>query len=211
MEDIKTIQILWDYMRMNHELKQSDCIIGLGTIDTNVANIASELYLNGYADKIIFSGGLGKITHKLWNETEAEKFTKIARKRGVPKENIYLEKESTNTGDNFRSSKKLIENKNLNIKSCIVVCKPYDEKRAYAAFKKIMPEYEVIIHSENISCEEYYKQNGDEWINVLVGDIQRMKIFAEKGWQIKMDIPQDLWDAYKILEKRGYNKFILKD
>ena len=65
MEDIKTIQILWDYMRMNHELKQSDCIIGLGTIDTNVANIASELYLNGYADKIIFSGGLGKITHKL--------------------------------------------------------------------------------------------------------------------------------------------------
>ena len=210
MEDIKTIQILWDYMRMNHELKQSDCIIGLGTIDTNVANIASELYLNGYADKIIFSGGLGKITHKLWNETQAEKFTKIARKRGVPKENIYLEKESTNTGDNFRSSKKLIENKNLNIKSCIVVCKPYDEKRAYAAFKKIMPEYEVIIHSENISCEEYYKQNGDEGINVLVGDIQRMKIFAEKGWQIKMDIPQDLWDAYKILEKRGYNKFILK-
>ena len=211
MEDIKTIQILWDYMRMNHKLKKSDCIIGLGTIDTNVANIASELYLNGYADKIIFSGGLGKITHKLWNETEAEKFTKIARKRGVPKENIYLEKESTNTGDNFRFSKKLIENKNLNIKSCIVVSKPYNEKRVYAAFKKIMPEYEVIIHSENISCEEYYKQNGDEWINVLVGDIQRMKIFAEKGWQIKMDIPQDVWDAYKILEKRGYNKFILKD
>lgn len=211
MEDIKTIQILWDYMRMNHKLKKSDCIIGLGTVDTNVANIASELYLNGYADKIIFSGGLGKITYKLWNETEAEKFTKIAIKRGVPRENIYIEKESTNTGDNFRFSKKLIENKKLNIKSCIVVCKPYDEKRAYAAFKKIMPEYEVIIHSENISCEEYYKQNGDEWVNVLVGDIQRMKIFAKKGWQIKMDIPQDVWDAYKILEKRGYNKFILKD
>lgn len=211
MEDIKTIQILWDYMRMNHKLKKSDCIIGLGTVDTNVANIASELYLNGYADKIIFSGGLGKITYKLWNETEAEKFTKIAIKRGVPRENIYIEKESTNTGDNFRFSKRLIENKKLNIKSCIVVCKPYDEKRAYAAFKKIMPEYEVIIHSENISCEEYYKRNGDEWVNVLVGDIQRMKIFAKKGWQIKMDIPQDIWDAYKILEKRGYNKFILKD
>lgn len=40
------------------------------------------------------------------------------------------------------------------------MCKPYDEKRAYAAFKKIMPEYDVIIHSENISCEEYYKRNG---------------------------------------------------
>ena len=142
---------------------------------------------------------------------KAEKFAEIAIKKGVPRENIYLEKESTNTGDNFRFSKKLIEKEKLNIKSCIVVCKPYDEKRPYAAFKKIMPEYDVIIHSENISCEEYYKRNGNEWINVLVGDVQRMKLFYEKGWQIKMEIPQEVWNAYEILVKRGYDKFVLKD
>jgi len=55
MKDIKFIQVLWDYMKMNHELKKADCIIGLGTKDTNVANIASELYLKEYANKIIFS------------------------------------------------------------------------------------------------------------------------------------------------------------
>ncbi len=211
MEDINLIQVLWNYMKMYHELKHSDCIIGLGTKDTNVANVASELYLKGYANKLIFSGGLGKITYKLWNETEAEKFARIAVEKGVPIQNIYLEKESTNTGDNFRFSKKLIEKEKLNIKSCIVVCKPYDEKRAYAAFKKIMPEYEVIIYSENISYEEYYKRNGSEWVNVLVGDVQRMKIFFEKGWQIEMDIPKEVWDAYEILVKRGYDKFVLKD
>lgn len=211
IEDLELIQILWDYMKMNQELKISDCIIGLGSSDTNVANVASELYLNKYADKIIFSGGLGKITYKLWNETEAETFAKIAIKNGVPQEKIYLEKNSTNTGDNFRFTKKLIKNENLNIKSCIVVCKPYDEKRAYAAFKKIMPEYEVIIHSENIQCEEYYNRNKTEWINVLVGDIQRMKLFYEKGWQIKMDVPQKVWNAYEILIKRGYDKFIIKE
>ena len=211
MDDIKEIQILWNYMKMNHKLKQSDCIIGLGTVDTNVANIASELYLKGYANKIIFSGGLGKITYKLWNETEAEKFAQIAIKKGVPKERIYLEKESTNTGDNFRFSKKLIEKENLDIKSCIVVCKPYDEKRAYEAFKKIMPEFDVVIHSENVSCEEYYKRNGNEWVNVLVGDIQRMKLFYENGWQIKMDIPNKVWKAYEILVNRGYDRFVLKN
>lgn len=211
MKDIQAIQILWDYMQMNHKLKSSDCIIGLGTLDINVANIVSDLYLNGYADKIIFSGGLGKVTYKLWNETEAEKFEEIAIKKGIPKEKIYLEKESTNTGDNFRFTKKLIENLKLNIKSCIVVCKPYSEKRVYAAFKKIMPEYKVIIHSENISCEEYYKKNGNEWINDLVGNIQRMELFYEKSWQIKMDIPPKVWEAYNILIERGYNKFVLKD
>lgn len=211
MKDIKEIQILWNYMRMNHEIKHSDCIIGLGSIDTNVANVASELYLKGYANKLIFSGGLGKITYKLWDETEAEKFAKIAIEKGVPRKNIYIEKESTSIGDNFRFSKKLIEKEKLNIKSCIVVCKPYNEKRVYSAFKKILPEYEVIICSEDISCEEYYNQNGSEWISVLVGDIQRMKLYYEKGWQIKMEIPQKVWNAYEILVKQGYDKYVLKD
>lgn len=209
MKDIELIQILWDYMKMNHKIRNADCIIGLGTIDINVANVASELYLKGYANKLIFSGGLGKITRKLWNETEAEKFAKISIQRGVPSNNIYLEKESTNTGDNFRFSKKLIENLKLDIKSCIIVCKPYDEKRAYATFKKIMPEYDGIVYSENISCEEYYQKYGNEWVHVLVGDIQRMKIFYEKGWQIKMDIPQNVWKAYETLVRKGYNKFVL--
>lgn len=209
MKDIEQIQVLWDYMKMNHKIRNADCIIGLGTIDINVANVASELYLKGYANKLIFSGGLGKITRKLWNETEAEKFAKIAIQRGVPSNNIYLEKESTNTGDNFRFSKKLIENLKLDIKSCIIVCKPYDEKRAYATFKKIMPEYDGIVYSENISCEEYYQKYGNEWVHVLVGDIQRMKIFYEKGWQIKMDIPQNVWKAYETLVRKGYNKFVL--
>lgn len=211
MEDIQLIEVLWNYMKMNNTLKKADCIIGLGTVDTNVANVASDLYLKGYAKKIIFSGGLGKVTYKLWNETEAEKFAQIAIANGVPKEDIYLEKESTNTGDNFRFSKKLIEKEKLDIKSCIVVCKPYSKKRTYAALKKIMPEYEAIICSEDVSCEEYYKRNGNEWVNILVGDVQRMKLFYEKGWQIKMDIPQEVWDAYETLVKRGYNKFVLKD
>lgn len=211
MENIEEIKVLWNYMKMNQQLKKADCIIGLGSVDTNVANIASELYLKGYADKVFFSGGLGKITNKIWNETEAEKFAKIAIKKGVPKEKIYIEKESTNTGDNFRFTKRMIEELQLDIKSCIVVCKPYDEKRARASFKKIMPEFEVIITSENISCEEYYRKNGTEWINVLVGDIQRMKLFYEKGWQVKMDIPKDVWDAYEVLVKKGYDKFVFKD
>ena len=211
MDDLKEVQILWDYMQMNHELKPSDCIIGLGSMDTNVAKVASELYIKGYANKIIFSGGLGKITYKLWNKTEAEKFAEIAIKLGVPKKDIFLENKSTNTGDNFRFTKRLIEKENLNIKTCIIVCKPFAEKRAYAAFQKIMPEYKAIIHSENISFEEYYKKNGREWINVLVGDIQRMKLFYEKGWQIKMDIPNDVWNAYEKLANKGYNKFVLKN
>ena len=38
-----------------------------------------------------------------------------------------------------------------------------------------------------------------------------MKVFYEKGWQIKMEIPKEVWKAYEILVKRGYDRFVLKD
>lgn len=51
MEDKKLIQVLWNYMKMNHTLKNVDCIIGLGTKDINVANVTAQLYLDGYSSR----------------------------------------------------------------------------------------------------------------------------------------------------------------
>lgn len=144
-------------------------------------------------------------------QNRSRKICRNSNKKRSTKEKIYLEKESTNTGDNFRFTKKIIEKANLKIKTCIVVCKPYGEKRVYAAFKKILPEYKVSIYSENTSYEEYYKSHNKEWINVLVGDIQRMELFYQKGWQIKMKIPQNVIEAYQELIKKGYDKYVLKD
>lgn len=82
--------------------------------------------------------------------------------------------------------------------------------------KKYMPEYTGFITSENISCSDYienYNINGvskDSWIHVLVGDIQRLKIYAERGLQEKVDIPNYVWNAYKELVKRNYDKDLLK-
>ena len=94
-------KILWEYMRLNQVLDVADCILGLGSHDTNIAKRCAELYHENLGDYIIFSGGLGKLTKKLWNKSEAEKFAEIAISLGVPKDKIYGENTSTNTGDNF--------------------------------------------------------------------------------------------------------------
>jgi len=60
MKDIELIQILWDYMKMNQKLEKADCIIVLGSVDISIVDVAVEIYSKGYADKIIFSGGLRK-------------------------------------------------------------------------------------------------------------------------------------------------------
>ena len=215
-DDLKYIQNLWDFMKLNQPLKKSDFIIVLGCADIKVADVAIDVYNQGLSDKIIFSGGLGKITKNIWKIPEANKFAALAEKRGVPKEKIYIENQSTNTIENFKFTKNLIETKRLNINSAIFVCRPYVERRTWACMKKYMPEYTGFITSENISCSDYienYNINGvskDSWIHVLVGDIQRLKIYAERGLQEKVDIPDYVWNAYKELVKRNYDKDLLK-
>lgn len=47
MEKEKLVQILWDYLRMNHKLEKSDCIVVLGSHDTRVAKRGAEIFLEG--------------------------------------------------------------------------------------------------------------------------------------------------------------------
>lgn len=60
MKELELVKIIWDYMKMNQKPQKSDCIIGQGTEDINVAKTVAKLYFEGLADKIIFTGGLGK-------------------------------------------------------------------------------------------------------------------------------------------------------
>jgi hypothetical protein len=43
-------------------------------------------------------------------------------------------------------------------------------------------------------------------INIMVGDLQRIRIYAERGFQIAQDIPDDVWAAYEELVRAGYDQ-----
>jgi len=212
-ETLDLAKILWDYHHMNQTLEESDCILVLGSNDTRVAERGAELFLEGFAPHILFSGGLGKNTEGVWTESEAEKFAKIAIELGVPKEAILIENKSTNTGDNILFSKIVLEENSLDPESLIVVQKPYMERRSYAVFKKHWPEKKVVVTSPQISFEQYPNENipVDLFINVMVGDLQRIKIYPEKGFQIFQEIPDEVWEAYEKLVDLGFDEFVIKE
>jgi len=43
-------------------------------------------------------------------------------------------------------------------------------------------------------------------INALVGRVQRMKVYGERGYQKTTKVPADVWGACQSLIKQGYNK-----
>ena len=204
---------LWNYHHVNHTLKKSDCILALGSHDLRVAERASELYLQEYAPLVIMSGGLGNFTKDMWTEKEADQFATIAIKKGVPEKNILIENQSSNTGENILFTQKLLEEKKLNPQSFIVVQKPYMERRSYATFKKHWPDKDLIVTSPQISFEEYPTNDipVEKVINIMVGDLQRIKLYPEKGFQIYQDIPADVWNAYETLITLGFDKHLIKE
>jgi len=204
---------LWDYHLLNNQLEKADCILALGSHDLRVAERAAELYLEGFAPLLVMSGGLGNFTQDIWTEKEADKFAAIAIGKGVPAEAILIENNSTNTGENILFTQKILKEKKLNPQSFIVVQKPYMERRAYATFKKNWPDKKLLVTSPQISFEDYPNEEipMEKVINIMVGDLQRIKFYPEKGFQVYQEIPPEVWDALEKLVALGFDKHLMKE
>jgi uncharacterized SAM-binding protein YcdF (DUF218 family) len=168
--------------------------------------------MEGWAPLVIFSGGLGNLTRQIWKEPEADQFAKIAVEKGVPETSILKENKSTNTGENILFTQQLLKEKKLNPQTFILVQKPYMERRSYATFKKHWPDKQLIVTSPQIPFNKYPTQEIplEKVINVMVGDLQRIKIYPKQGFQIFQEIPADIWQAYERLIELGYNKHLVK-
>ena len=79
--------------------------------------------------------------------------------------------------------------------------KPYEERRAYATPKKEWPEVEFVAASARTTFEEYVNSIGDPRlvIDMLVGALQRLLIYPDHGFMIKLPVPDQVTDAYQRL------------
>ncbi|HEX8352369.1 MAG TPA: YdcF family protein [Pyrinomonadaceae bacterium] len=206
---------LWHYHHMNHRLEKADAILVLCSYDKRVAERGAQLFLEGWAPLLIFSGGLGSITRGMWSEPEAEQFAKVALGMGVPEGRMLVENRSTNTGENVLFTKRLLAERGLDPSSFILVQKPYMERRSYATFRKFWPEKEAVVTSPQASFGEYLSEysnpdlSADDVVSIMAGDLQRIKLYPAKGFQVPQEIPDDVWAAYEELVAAGYDKHLV--
>lgn len=208
-------ETLWRYHQLNHELAHADVILVLCSHDTAVAERGAQVFLDGWAPLLVFSGGLGAITRHLWREPEADQFAAIAVGMGVPRERILIENRSTNTGENVRFTRQLLDASGIHPQRFIVVQKPYMERRSYATFKQVWPGKDVLVTSPRVTFDEYLQRysnkalSPDDVVGIMVGDLQRIRVYAAKGYQIPQDVPDAVWDAFEELVRAGYDKYLV--
>jgi hypothetical protein len=206
-------KILWDYLQLHQKPVKSDIVFCLCSHDTRVANRASELMLAKDGNYLVFSGGLGKLTKGIFHKSEAETFADVAIKAGVDSKRIIIEDKSTNTGENIRFTHALLAKLGVDYSSMILVQKPYMERRTLATFLKQWPgeDVRISITSPKLSYEEY--MNGgiakNDVINVMVGDMQRIREYPKLGFQVEQDIPENVWKTFTELVNLGYDTHLI--
>ena len=217
MNYLPLLQVIWDYLCLNQKLENADCIVGFGNFNTDIARRTAELYHEGYAPKVLFTGGLGRNTEGLLSEPEAIRFARVAMDCGVPEEDILIEDKSANTKENIEFTRSLLKQRGIPSDHILGVHQPFMERRITAAMGVYWPEVKFSVTSPRVTIPEYLARAKDQGISenasvsVIVGDFQRMDLYAKKGYQLPQHIPEEAWNAFHELVAMGFDTQLAKE
>ena len=149
-------------------------------------------------------------------EPEAHRFARVAMECGVPPEDILIEDRSTNTRDNILFTRTLLEQHGMAGSRLLGVHQPFMERRITAAMGVYWPEADFSVTSPQVDIPEYIRDAVSQGVTeeaavcVIVGDFQRMDLYAKKGYQLPQYIPQEAWEAFHRLVEMGYDAQLAK-
>jgi uncharacterized SAM-binding protein YcdF (DUF218 family) len=212
-DEVRTlVSTIWSYSACRDPLEQADCLMVLCSHDRRVATYAAELFLQRWAPYLVFTGGRSELTARIYDKAEAEVFADIAEAAGVPRDRVITETESTNTGQNFEFTRRLLAQRALHFESFIFIQKPNMLRRVRATAMKLWPDKRFVTTSPDRTFEASVHEHVSEQhlVHEVVGDLQRIVLYAEKGFQVKQDIPRDVWAAYERLVELGYTKSLAR-
>lgn len=203
---------LWDYLRIGRPLERREAIVVFGGHDLRVADWAAQLWLDGWAPRLVISGGLGYYTSKVWQEPEAHKFRRIAIARGVDAGAILVEDQSRNSGENVIRTREVLQQHGIALRSAICAQKPYLERRVLLTLKKQWPNCDFLLASPPIAYESYPHPDiidFDKLINELVGQVDRVEKYPALGFTEASEVPEPVLLAKGRLVELGFTHHLV--
>ncbi|QUH01029.1 YdcF family protein [Saccharopolyspora erythraea] len=207
------VELLWEYHDLRHDLRPCDVGVGLGCHDIGVAEQVVDLYHAGYFPLIVFTGANAPTTVERFPRGEAVHYRERAMELGVPDPAIVVEPRATNTGENIEFTRHVLAARGVEVRSLLLVCKPYQQRRAYATAKHIWPGVEIVCGARRLPLDDYVESIGDarRVIDMLVGDTQRITLYAQRGFAAAQHVPREVDAAWRRLVDAGYTSRLVRD
>ena len=196
---------------MHHPLRPCSAGIGLGSHDLGVATLAADLYHQGLFPVLVLTGANSPTTAARFPRGEAVHYPEHVLNLGVPPSAIIIEPNAANTGQNIDRSRAVSATAASRRSSALLISKPYMQRRAYATSRKLWPDVTPICTAELVDMTDYVHRLGDTRLVIehLVGDLQRIVAYPEKGFAIAQPVPDRVLAAYQRLVQAGFTGRLL--
>lgn len=225
-----------------HGVEQADLLILFGGSIVYGCEITGKAFRDGIAKQLMIVGGEGHTTPFLRkaiserypnipteNRMETDMISDLFHGKYELSENdFFVEKESTNCGENAVFSLKVANKKGLNPKTVILMQDSSMQLRMDATYKKEWGEWEtkfinyasyrahVSIREGQLTFEDtnlWGMWSMEQYITLLLGEIPRLQdTFSgygpnEKNYIIHIEIPNEIIEAFENL-KVYYGKYV---
>lgn len=216
LEAMGCARLIFEYHQLRHLRTPSDVLIVLGTNDTRVARFAAELYHQGLSKMLVVTGGIAHQDDLLatnWNRAEAEVFADVLAELNVPRKQLLLEPHARNTAENIAFSQRLLAVKALEPRSILYAVKPFMQRRVFATHAVQWPETPANVVSWKTTFDEYCTDEltPSKVTHIIMGDLQRIWIYAQRGYSAPQRIPPDVKDAFDQLVELGFTQHLISD
>jgi len=175
-----------DYIFVSDKPTEADAVFLPGGSHPQQPEYAAELYHQGMARWLIPSGGVSVKLEKwagvrskaeIYNgdyQSDCEFFTDVLVKKGVPLSAIIGEDKSGHTRDNAFLSRKAADERGVEIKRALIVCKAFHARRCLMLYQMAFPEAEIKVcpvYCYNITKDNWYKS--EKGIDRVLGELAR--------------------------------------
>lgn len=186
----KFLEDMTNFIFLEDEPRKADVIFLPGSEEGVLAKTAAKLYLEGYAPLIVPSGKYAKWTgHSKVEqfETESDHFAHLLMEEGVPEEAILKEREATYTYQNAINTRKLLDERGIEVKRALLCCQAYHARRSKLYYQILFPDTEILVIptiTKEINRDNWFKSR--EKSDIVLGEIERCgsqfhEIVAEYG------------------------------
>jgi uncharacterized SAM-binding protein YcdF (DUF218 family) len=186
-----------------------DAILGFGVFDLRLPVFCGELFQQGAAPRIIFTGGVGAGSGRLV-APEAEAWRAALRQAypAIPDSAVILEPRSTNTAENIAFTSALLARDfpdlafGRGLRRVIVVASPSRLRRVRLTLAHLQPNLTVIRRLPPVSLESEwaaYGLQGIDYIAHLAGELDRLVDYPAKGWIAAEPLPPEIAAAHTVL------------
>lgn len=175
-----------NFIFVSDEPEKVDAIFLPGGSYPEQPEYAAKLYHKGFAKWLVASGGVSVKRDKwpgvrsksdIYNgdyQSDCEFFTDALIKNGVPADAIIGEDKSGHTRDNAFLSRKVVDEKGIEIKTAMIVCKAFHARRCLMLYQMAFPDVKIKVcpvHCQNITKDNWYKS--EIGIDRVLGELSR--------------------------------------